>query len=83
MKTYYNISSIFENNDVLRYCEDHGIYEVYSRRGNVITYYSLYSEGFYKVVKNIKTGREVRKLLRYSIKNPPGFLKYKYNYMEG
>ena len=54
MKTYYNISSIFENNDVLRYCEDHGIYEVYSRRGNVITYYSLYSEGFYKVVKNIK-----------------------------
>ena len=70
----------------LKYCEEHGIYEVYSERGNVITYYSYYgNEGFYKVVKNIKTGKEIRKHLRY--KKIPEFLRgddcVLYNYYTG
>lgn len=75
------------NNLVLCYCEDHGIYEIYSEKGNVITYYSYYgNEGFYRVTKNVKTGREVRKHLRY--KRTPKFLKTKegytrYNYYTG
>ena len=68
------------------YCEDHGIYEVYSEKGNIITYYSYFGrEGFYKVTKNLKTGNETRKNLRY--KKVPKFLKSelgtKYNYFVG
>lgn len=89
MKTVYDIGTIFTNSKVLCYCEDYGIYEVYSLRGNVITYYSLYPEGMYKVQHNIKTGKESRKLLRYkNIKHLPKMFYgtnggTKYNYMEG
>lgn len=89
MKTIYNTSEIFDNNEVLCYCEDVGIIEVYSRRGNTITYYSLYPEGMYKVTHNVKTGKEIRKLLRYkNFKHLPKMFYganggTKYNYMEG
>lgn len=74
------------NNPMLLYCEEHGIYQMYKAKGNVITYYSYYgTEGFYKVTVNVVTGREVRKHLRY--KNTPDFLKekdgLKYNYYVG
>ena len=80
------MSNIFDNVDVLRYCEDHGIYEVYRRKGNVITYYSYFgAEGIYKITKNVKTGFEARELTRY--KKPPKFLVTdkgtKYNYFTG
>lgn len=65
MKTVYTYSEIFNNNDVLCYCEDVGIIEPHSLKGNVLTYYSLYPEGMYKVQHNMKTGHETRKLLRY------------------
>lgn len=74
-------------NKILCYCEDHGIYEIYKVRGNVITYYSFFTgEGIYKIVKNIKTGKETRKLTRY--KSTPKFLiaengGLKYNYCCG
>ena len=79
---------MFDSLAVLEYCEKHGIYELYSEKGNVITYYSYYGkEGFIKVVKNVKTGREVRKVLRYDYRKPPKFLKTedgcKYNYFTG
>lgn len=89
MRTIYATNEIFANHDVIRYCEDHGIYEVYSLRGNIITYYSLYSEGMYKVQRNINTGKESRKLLRYkNIRRLPRMFYganggCKYNYMEG
>lgn len=89
MKTVYSISEIFDNRMVLRYCENHGICEVYSRRGNSITYYSLYTEGMYKVTHNVQTGKETRKLLRYKdFKHLPKMFYgetggTKYNYMEG
>ena len=75
------------SNKILCYCEDNGIYEIYKVRGNVIIYYSFFSgEGIYKIVKNIKTGREIRKLTRY--KSTPKFLiaengALKYNYCCG
>lgn len=74
------------NDLCLCYCEDHGIYEVYKVKGNVITYYSYFgNEGFYKVTHNCKTGTETRKHLRYT--KVPKFLKgeygTKYNYFCG
>lgn len=78
---------MFENENVLRYCEKYGIYEVYSVKGNVMTYYSYFGgEGFYRITKNVVTGREVRKHLRYT--KPPKFLLTpegytKYNYFTG
>lgn len=71
----------------LCYCENHGIYEVYREKGNIITYYSYYgNEGFYKVTVNVLTGEEKRKHLRY--KRVPKFLLTKegwtrYNYFTG
>ena len=36
---------------IIVYCENHGIYEIYKERGNIITYYSYFgNEGFYKNV---------------------------------
>lgn len=73
--------------EALAYCEEHGIYEVYKQRGNVITYYSFFGkEGFLKVTKNIKTGKETREDLRY--KEVPKFLISEnggvlYNYFTG
>lgn len=70
----------------LAYCEKYGIY-VYKEKGNILTYYSYFgAEGFYKVIKNVKTGKETRKHLRY--KKPPQFLHtlegdVKYNYFVG
>lgn len=81
------ISNNFNNQDVILYCEKHGIYELYGVRGNVITYYSYFgNDGFYKIIKNIKTGKEIRKSLRY--KKVPKFLltsegHLKYNYFVG
>lgn len=78
---------MFNTKAVLLYCERYGIYELHSEKGNVITYYSYYgNEGFIRVTKNVKTGREVRKHLRY--KNIPKFLKtedgyVRYNYFTG
>ena len=72
---------------IIAYCEQHGIYEVYSVKGNVITYYSYFgSEGFYKITKNIITGKGTRAQLRY--KHTPKFLisangGTKYNYFCG
>lgn len=68
------------------YCENHGIYEVYKEKGNVITYYSYYgNDGFYKVVTNVLTGKTERTHLRY--KKVPKFLKgehgTRYNYFTG
>ena len=70
----------------LAYCEKYGIYEVHSEKGNMITYYSYFgSEGFYKVICNVKTGKEIRKSLRY--KKCPKFLRtedgVRYNYFVG
>ena len=78
---------MFDIDAVLRHCEKYGIYELYKEKGNVITYYSYFgNEGFYKVTKNVATGREVRKHLRY--KKVPKFLLTKegwtrYNYFTG
>ena len=70
--------------EAIKYCEEHGIYEVFSQKGNVITYYSYYG-GFYKITHNLKTRDETRKRLRY--RNIPQFLKgeygVKYNYYSG
>ena len=70
----------------LMFCEKYGIYEIYSEKGNIITYYSYFgSEGFYRISINLKTGKETRKNLRY--KKVPKFLKSdlgtKYNYFVG
>ena len=89
MKNYRGgkIMNKYLSNKVICYCEDHGIYEIYKTKGNVIMYYSFFSgEGFYKIVKNIKTGKETRTLLRY--KRIPSFLRgangsTKYNYCCG
>lgn len=79
MKTYYDFKGIFTN-DVTRYAERLGIYEIYSRRGNTITYYSYFgSEGFYKIVRNLSTGIETRKHLTTKPKN----IGNKYNYFCG
>lgn len=89
MKLLYTVDEIFDNNEALCYCEHVGIIEPYSLRGNVLTYYSLYSEGMYKVRHNIKTGKETRKLLRYkNFKHLPKMFYgvnggTKYNYMCG
>lgn len=78
---------MFNTPEVLAYCEKYGIYELYSEKGNVIIYYSYYGkEGFVRVYKNVKTGREVRRVLRY--RKTPKFLKtedgcIKYNYFIG
>ena len=78
---------MFDTEAVLQYCEKYGIYELYKEKGNVITYYAYFGdEGFYKVTKNVVTGREVRKHLRY--KKVPKFLLTKegwtrYNYFTG
>lgn len=77
---------MFNTPEVLKYCERHGIYELYKENGSTITYYSYYGdEGYFKVVRNCKTGFEVRQHLRY--KNCPKFLKGKfgvrYNYFVG
>ena len=78
---------MFNTQAVLLYCEKWGIYELHSEKGNVITYYSYYgNEGFIRVTKNVKTGREVRHPLRY--KKIPKFLLTKegytkYNYFTG
>ena len=77
---------MFDTKPVLSYCEQYGIYNLYSEKGNIITYYSYFGdEGFYKITKNVKTGKEVRKHLRY--KKTPKFLRpaegVKYNYFVG
>ena len=78
---------MFDTDAVLIYCEKYGICELYAEKGNVITYYSYFgSEGFYKITTNVRTGREVRKHLRY--KKTPKFLLTKdgyakYNYFTG
>lgn len=75
--------------EVIAYCEKVGIYELHSRKYNTITYYSYYgSEGFYRITRNLKTGHEVRKQLRYAWNKPPKFLltkdgATKYNYFVG
>ena len=75
------------SNEVIKYCEQHGIYEVYKVVGNVITYYSYFgNEGFYKVTHNIVTGEETRNHLK--CKKAPKFLftengATKYNYFCG
>ena len=74
------------SDQALAFCEKYGIYEIYSEKGNTITYYSYFgSEGFIKVVRNLKTGKEIRKPLRYQ--KIPKFLKGKnglrYNYFVG
>lgn len=74
------------NNPILLYCEKYGIYELYKEKGNVMTYYSYFGrEGFYKVTVNVKTGKEIRKHLRY--RKVPKFLKgeygVRYNYFVG
>lgn len=77
---------MFNTQLVLEHCEKHGIYQLYKEQGNVITYYSYFgSEGFIKVTRNCKTGREVRKHLRYKkvpkfLNTPDGTL---YNYFCG
>ena len=73
----------------IAYCEDNGIYEIYKEVGNVLTYYSFYSDDlkhpFIKVSVNLKTGKETRKRLRY--RKAPKFLKgergTRYNYCCG
>ncbi len=89
-KTHHDLTSILANRKVLSYCEGHGIYEIFSRRGNVITYYSFYNgEGFYKVKVNVtKPSTMVRKRMKtYRIGHLPKFLigehGTKYNYCEG
>lgn len=77
---------MFNTEVILLYCEEHGIYELYKEKGNIITYYSYFgNEGIYKVTKNVKTGIETRKHLRY--KNIPKFLitpdGVRYNYFVG
>ena len=72
--------------NILCYCEKYGITEVYKVRGNTITYYSYFGgEGFYRVTKNVATGYERRKNLRYA--KPPKFLNgqygVRYNYFCG
>lgn len=77
---------MFNTETVLLYCEKHGIYQLYKEKGNVITYYSYFGEeGLYKVTKNVKTGKEIRKHLRYKkipkfLVTPKGVL---YNYFVG
>lgn len=74
---------------VIQYCEEHGIYELYKVKGDVITYYSYYKDGteypFIKVTHNLNTGEEKRERLRY--KTTPKFLigehGVKYNYYCG
>lgn len=72
---------------ILKYCEQHGIYEIYKIVGDIITYYSYYgSEGFYKITHDIATGKEKRKHLKY--KKTPKFLitetgSVRYNYFCG
>ena len=72
---------------VIQYCEKYGITEIYKVKGNVITYYSYFgSEGFYKIAKDVVTGKETRKHLKY--KKAPKFLLTKegytkYNYFCG
>lgn len=72
---------------IICYCEKYGIYEIYKVIGkNTIVYYSYFgSEGFYKITKNIATGKEIRKHLRYT--KPPKFLVTengtRYNYFCG
>ena len=77
---------MFNTEAVLLYCEKHGIYWLYKEKGNVITYYSYFGEeGLYKVTINVKTGKEIRKHLRY--KKIPKFLVtpkgVRYNYFVG
>lgn len=71
--------------NALKYCEAHGIYELWKERGNVITYYSWYGDDlerpFLKVEHNIKTGNEKRKRLRF--RTAPKFLVGRYNYCCG
>ena len=77
---------MFNSEAVLEFCEKYGIYELYKEKGNVITYYSYFGdEGFYKIIQNVKTGKEIRKHLRY--KKCPKFLRgeygVRYNYFVG
>lgn len=68
------------SNNAIMFCEKEGVYEIYKEKGNIITYYSFYSDDlkhpFIKIVYNLKTGKEIRKRLRY--KNAPKFLKGEY-----
>lgn len=72
---------------IICYCEKYGIYEIYKVIGkNTIVYYSYFgSEGIYKITKNIATGKETRKRLRYT--KIPKFLVTengtRYNYFCG
>lgn len=63
-------------NEAIAYAEKIGIYEIWKQRGNVITYYSWYPDNLkhpiLKVTRNLKTGKETRKHLRY--KKVPKFL---------
>lgn len=60
----------------LLYMERIGIIEIYSETLKTITYYSYFgTEGFYKVHKNIETGKETRKHISRKPKN--------YNYFCG
>jgi hypothetical protein len=73
---------------ILDYCEKYGIYEIYRQNFKLktFTYYSLYHEGMYKIIKNIETGHEqrlklkVKKIPEYLI-TPEGYTRY--NYMTG
>lgn len=75
--------------NITRYCEEHGIYEVYKIKGNTIVYYSWYGDDpyhpFIKVTHNLNTGKETRERLRY--RNVPKFLigerGVRYNYYCG
>ena len=50
----------------LRYRERCGIYQTYSETLKTMTWYSYFgSEGFYKVHKNIETGKETRKHMKW------------------
>ena len=78
----------------LLYMEKIDIYEIYSETLKTITYYSYFGyEGFYKITKNIETGRETRKHMKWKkapkhllIKtafNGKPFTITKYNYFCG
>ncbi len=49
------------------YMEKIGIIEIYSETLKTITYYSYFgSEGFYKITKNLESGKETRKHMKWT-----------------
>lgn len=56
-----------------RYCEKIGIYEIYRETLKTITYYSYFGyEGFYKITKNLETGKQKRQHMKWN--KAPAFL---------